>query len=81
MTGLRRPAKSVMNAKPEKQSVEEDSQPAQAALNDAQKLPGGPERFEALKRAGQLRYKADQRRRSVEEEIDHNKRLVRTKFR
>jgi hypothetical protein len=67
-----------MNPKQEKQSVEEEWQAAQAALNDAQKLPGGPERFEALKRAGQLRYKADQRRRSIEEEMDHENRSVRT---
>ena len=67
-----------MNTKREEQSVEEEWRAAQAALNDAQKLPRGPERFEALKRAGQLRYEADQRRRSIEEEMDRNKRLVRT---
>ena len=67
-----------MNIKREEQSVEEEWRAAQAALNDAQKLPGGPERFEALKRAGQLRYEADQRRRTIEEEMDRNKRLERT---
>ena len=62
----------------DEQSVEEEWRAAQVALNDAQKLPGGPERIEALTRAGRLRYKADQRRRSVQEEIDLNKGLVRT---
>jgi len=42
----------VMKTGNEEQSVEEEWQAAQAALNDAQKLPGGPERVEALKRAG-----------------------------
>ena len=67
-----------MKTKQDQQSVEEEWQAAQVALNDSQKLPGGPERIEALKRAGRLRYEADQRRRSVEEEIDRNKKLVRT---
>ena len=67
-----------MKTKQDEQSVEEEWQAAQVALNDAQKLPGGPERVEALKRAGRLRYKADQRRRSVEEETDLKKKLVRT---
>jgi hypothetical protein len=66
-----------MKTKQEDQCVEEEWQAAQAALNDAQKLPGGPQRFEALKRAGQLRYEADKRRRSIEEEMDRNKKLVR----
>ena len=67
-----------MKTKQDEQSVEEEWEAAQVALNDAQKLPGGPERVEALKRAGRLRYQADQRRRSVEKEIDHNNKLVRT---
>jgi hypothetical protein len=67
-----------MKTKLDQQSVQEQWQAAQIALNDAQKLPGGPERIEALKRAGRLRYQADQRRRSVEEEIDRNKKLART---
>jgi hypothetical protein len=56
-----------MKTKQEEQSVEEEWRAAEAALNDAQKLPGGPERIEALKRAGQLRYEADQRRRLIKE--------------
>ena len=66
-----------MKTKQDEQSVEEEWEAAQVALNDAQKLPGCPERFEALKTADRLRYQADQRRRSVEEEIDSNKKLVR----
>jgi len=64
-----------MKTENEEQSVEEEWQAAQAALNDAQKLPGGRQRFEALKRAGQLRYEADKRRRSIEEELDRKKNL------
>ncbi len=35
---------------------------AQAALEAARQLPAGTERFEALKKAGQLRYEADKTR-------------------
>jgi hypothetical protein len=56
-----------MNTKQEEQSIEEKWRAAEAALADAQKMPGGPKRIEALKRAGQLRYEADKRRRSIEE--------------
>jgi hypothetical protein len=35
---------------------------AEAALTAAQQMPGGPERFAALKEAGKLRLKADERR-------------------
>jgi hypothetical protein len=35
---------------------------AQAALEAARQLPASAERFEALKRAGQLRYEADKKR-------------------
>ena len=66
-----------MKTENEEQSVEEEWQAAQAALNYAQKLPGGPQRFEALKRAGQLRYEVDKRRRSIEEEMDRKKQLFR----
>ena len=37
---------------------------AQAALHAAQELPRGPDRIDALKKAGQLRFDADQRRRT-----------------
>ena len=57
-----------METKTEEQSVGEDWLAAEAALTDAQKMPCGVERIEALKRAGQLRYEADRRRRSIQEE-------------
>jgi hypothetical protein len=50
---------------------EEEWQAAEVALKTAQKMPCGQERIEALKRAGQLRYEAGQRRRSSEPETDH----------
>jgi hypothetical protein len=39
----------------------DDWRAAERALEAAQKLPGGTERFEALKRAGMLRNKAADR--------------------
>jgi hypothetical protein len=33
-------------------------------------MPGGPERFAALKKAGQLRYEADERLRVIRDEMD-----------
>ena len=68
---------SSMKTKTEEQSVEDEWRAAEAALANAQRLPGGPERIEALKRAGQLRYDADKRRRLTEEEMDRNKKSVR----
>jgi len=65
-----------MNTKTVQQCVEEEWQAAGAALKEAQKLPAGPERFEALKRAGLLRYEVDRRRRFIEDEMDRNKKLV-----
>ena len=56
-----------MKTKTEEQSIEKEWRAAEAALADAQKMPGGPPRIEALKRAGQLRYEADKRNRSMEE--------------
>jgi len=57
----------------EEPSVEEEWRAAEAALAAAQKMPGGPERIEALRRAGQLRYEADKRRRSIEEKMHRNR--------
>jgi hypothetical protein len=37
---------------------------AEAALAAAQQMPEGPERVAALKKAGQLRFRADERRRA-----------------
>jgi hypothetical protein len=53
-----------------KQSESEDDADwaaAQAALSAAQKMPSGPERIEALRKAGQLRFEADKRRRQLQE--------------
>jgi hypothetical protein len=38
---------------------------AEAALAAAQQMPGGRERIAALKEAGLLRFKADERRRAI----------------
>jgi hypothetical protein len=46
--------------------LEEQWRAAEAALSAAQKLPGGSERIEALRRAGQLRFEADKLRRAFE---------------
>jgi hypothetical protein len=58
-----------MISQKEEQCVEEEWQAAEAALRAAQKLPGGIERFEALRKAGQLRYDADKRRREIRNEV------------
>jgi hypothetical protein len=42
--------------------LDEDWEMAQAALEAARQLPASAERFEALKKAGQLRYEADKKR-------------------
>lgn len=55
-----------MTTKTDEQSVEEEWRAAEAALAVAQNIPAGPKRIEALKSVGQLRYKADERRRSNE---------------
>ena len=39
---------------------------AQQALEEARLMPGGPERIEALKRAGKLRFEADKLRQAVQ---------------
>ncbi len=51
----------------EKLEIEQEWEAAQAALRAAMEIPGGEERVEALKKAGRLRYRADQRRRAFEE--------------
>jgi hypothetical protein len=38
---------------------------AETALTAAQQMPGGPERIDALKKAGLLRLKADERRTAI----------------
>jgi hypothetical protein len=63
---------------------------AEAALAAAQQMPGGPERIAALKKAGQLRFTADERRRAIRDqelasrlELDRQikaKRLLKSSF-
>ena len=55
-----------MTTMTDEQSIDEEWRAAEAALTAARKIPVGPERIEALKRVGQLRYEADKRRRSNE---------------
>jgi hypothetical protein len=43
-------------------AADEEWEVAQAALEAARQLPAGAERFEALKKAGQLRYEADKKK-------------------
>jgi hypothetical protein len=56
-----------MKSKPSELEDDAEWAAAQAALFAAQKIPGGPDRIEALRKAGQLRFEADQRRRQREE--------------
>ena len=41
---------------------------AEAALAAAQQMPGGTERIAALRKAGQLRFEADERRRAIRDQ-------------
>jgi hypothetical protein len=41
---------------------------AEAALAAAQQMPGGPERIAALRKAGQLRFRDDERRRAIRDQ-------------
>jgi hypothetical protein len=41
---------------------------AETALTAAQQMPGGPERIAALKKAGQLRFEADERRKALRDQ-------------
>jgi hypothetical protein len=61
----------------EPEQWEEDCRAAEQALTDAQKMPGGPERIAALKRAGQLRFDAYERKRAVQDTIDKASRRLR----
>jgi hypothetical protein len=56
--------------KEELEQCERDWIAAEAELDAARKLPGGPERTEALRRAGRLRYEADERRHAILHEIE-----------
>jgi hypothetical protein len=44
-----------------------DWKAAEAALEKARSLPGGPERIDALRRAGKLRFAADRERHKKEQ--------------
>jgi hypothetical protein len=54
---------------PEKleQALEKEWEAAEEALKAAQKMPGGPERIAALKKAGQMRFDAFEKKRHFEE--------------
>ena len=54
---------------PEKleQVLEKEWEAAEEALKAAQKMPGGPERIAALKKAGQMRFDAFEKKRHFEE--------------
>jgi hypothetical protein len=49
---------------------EQDLRAAELALKAAQEMPGGAERIAALKRAGQLRFDAYEKKRAIREAID-----------
>ena len=61
----------------EPEQWEEDWWAAEQALKAAQKMPGGPERIAALKRAGQLRYDAHERKRAIQDPIEKASRRLR----
>jgi hypothetical protein len=50
------------------ETEDEDWAAAEAALAAAQQMSGGPERVAALKQAGQLRFRADERRRAIRDQ-------------
>ncbi len=54
---------------PEKleQVLEKEWEAAEEALKAAQKMPGGPERIAALKKAGQMRFYAYEKKRHFED--------------
>jgi hypothetical protein len=49
-------------SKKKQNTADEEWDMAEATLEAARQLPAGAERFEALKKAGQLRYEADKKR-------------------
>jgi hypothetical protein len=52
----------------EPEPEDDDWAGAEAALAAAQQMPVGPERIAALKEAGLLRFKADERRRAIRDQ-------------
>jgi hypothetical protein len=61
----------MKNQKPDLEQCELDLLAAEAALSAAQRMPGGPERIAALRRAGQMRFDADERRRAIQDPTDN----------
>jgi len=59
----------LMFMAPEKleQALEKEWEAAEEALKAAQKMPGGPERIAALRKAGQMRFDAYEKKRHLEE--------------
>jgi hypothetical protein len=55
---------------------EQDWQTAELALKAAQKMPGGPERIAALKRAGQLRFDAFEKMRVIQDATDNQRKRL-----
>jgi len=51
------------------EQCEQEWQAAEEALKAAQKMPGGPERIAALRRAGQLRNDAYERKCAIHDSI------------
>jgi hypothetical protein len=49
------------------QVLEKEWEAAEEALKAAQKMPGGPERIAALRKAGQMRFEAFEKKRHFEE--------------
>jgi hypothetical protein len=49
----------------DREGYEDDWEAAEEALKAAQQLPAGPKRIAALKKAGQMRYDAYEKRRAV----------------
>ncbi len=54
---------------PEKleQVLEKEWEAAEEALKAAQEMPGGPERIAALRKAGQMRFYASEKKRHFED--------------
>ena len=49
------------------QELEKEWEAAEEALKAAQKMPGGPERIAALRKAGQMRLDASEKKRHFED--------------
>jgi hypothetical protein len=63
----------IARMKTERSEIEQQWEAAQAAVRAAMNVPGGTERIAALKKAGQLRFEADKRRRAFEEDVKNSR--------